>query len=169
MSETFSDWPCEALPYSSTRVKHTQAEYARIKILRVHVLGNITEMQASSTPRSNVPRAPLPRFHSPITPVPRPLLVSSPLDIRRPPFSIHHLKQSSRQKFHPQAKARHSCTTMKPTFTIILFALLATAMALPTAKQPNMFPAEDKSESATAGQSMSVCGLMDRSRKHFVP
>jgi len=103
------------------------------------------------------------------TPVPRPLLVSSPLDIRRPPFYIHHLKQNSGQKFHPQAKARHSCTTMKPTFTIILFALLATAMALPTAKQPNMFPAEDKSESATAGQSMSVCGLMDRSRKHFVP
>ena len=41
MSETFSDWQCEALPYSSTRVKHTQAEYARIKILRVHALGNI--------------------------------------------------------------------------------------------------------------------------------
>ncbi len=64
MSETFSDWQCEALPYSSTRVKHTQAEYARIKILRVHALGNITEMQASPTPRSNVPRAPFPRFHS---------------------------------------------------------------------------------------------------------
>jgi hypothetical protein len=45
---------------------------------------------------------------------------------------------------------------MKPTFTVILFGLLATAMAFPTARKPNMFPAEDKSESNTAERSPEV-------------
>lgn len=144
-----------ARPYSSTRWKHiSQTALQPQSFESTKCPGKISRRckpRRRLVPPSPSPLFPDPTNHSCFSPT----SVSSPLDICSPRSYIHHLQKSSRQRIqssHPKTILH----TMKPTFTVILFGLLATAMAFPTARKPNMFPAEDKSESDTAERSPEV-------------
>lgn len=144
-----------ARPYSSTRSKHTSQNALQPRSFEsTKCPGKISRR---CKPRQRLaPTSPSPLFPDPTNHFcSSPTSVSSPFDICSPRFYIHHLQRSSRHKIR-SSNLKTILKTMKPTLIVILSGLLATAMALPTAKQPNMFPAEDKSGSDSAERSPGV-------------